>query len=350
MSGSRRLPLWNAIYSLEKQAILDGHYPVGGLFSTIDSLAAKHGVSAITARRVLRLLAEDGLVRNIRHKGSIMARRERERRFFLIMPDEATSITQRTIHVTHHLMQGVHDGARLHKMALQLATQEFLSSPESKGESFVCLYSYLRFTMEDLAELSLNRRIVLLHPPHSFPGIFTTRCDLAAGMGFSVARAALKGHTRIAFLGPDPKSMWFQQRYLGYVNKLTELNLELNMELVGFLSGFNAADEEIGQVMSRILSVKNPPTAVCCTDDRTALSVLKYCQRHRISVPRRLAIIGFDNRHEASLSRPRLATIDAQLSACGRLAVETLNRLIDGETTIKRDQVIQPVFVPGGTL
>ncbi|MFN6017065.1 MAG: substrate-binding domain-containing protein [Verrucomicrobiota bacterium] len=350
MSESRRIPMWNAIYSLEKQAILDGDYPVGGLFSTIDSLAAKHGVSAITARRVLRLLAEDGLVRNIKHKGSIVTRRQTGLRFFLIMPDEATSITQRTIHVTHHLMQGVHDGARLHKLDLQLATEEFLFHPESKGEAFVCHYSYLRCSAEDLAALSLSRKIVLLHPPHAYPGVFTTRCDLAAGMGFSVASAALKGHTRIAFLGPDPKSMWFQQRYLGYVNKLTELNLELNVELVGFLSGLSFKDEEIGEAMSRILSVKNPPTAVCCTDDRVALGVLKYCQRHRISVPRRLAIIGFDNRHEASLSRPRLATIDAQLAACGRLAVETLNRLIDGETAIKRDQVIQPVFIPGETL
>lgn len=350
MSKSQRLPLWNAIYSLEKQAILDGHYSVGGLFCTIDSLAAKHGVSAITARRVLSLLAEDGLVRNIRHKGSIVIRRERERRFFLIMPNEATSITQRTIHVTHHLMKGVYDGARLHKMDIQLANEDFLSVPESKGEAFVCLYSYLRCSMEHLAALSLTRKIVLLHPPHAYSGIFTTRCDLAAGIGFSVARAALKGHTRIAFLGPDPKSMWFQQRYLGYVNKLTELNLELNVEMVGFLSVINFSEEEIEEAMSRILSIKNPPTAVCCTDDRAALGVLKYCQRHRISVPRRLAIIGFDNRHEASLSRPRLSTIDAQLAACGRLAVETLNRLIDGETAIKRDQVIQPVFIPGETL
>ena len=71
-SGSP-IPLYYQIASLLRSRILSGVYPAGGLLSTENELAESFGVSRITSRQALGMLASAGLIERHRGRGTFVA-------------------------------------------------------------------------------------------------------------------------------------------------------------------------------------------------------------------------------------------------------------------------------------
>ncbi|MEW1616535.1 MULTISPECIES: LacI family DNA-binding transcriptional regulator [unclassified Streptomyces] len=78
--------------------------------------------------------------------------------------------------------------------------------------------------------------------------------------------------------------------------------------------------------LRRLMSRRNPPTAIACVNDRTAVGALEAAERMGLAVPSDVALIGHDDIEIASLVRPRLSTIRYPAhevgSTCGRLFLE----------------------------
>jgi DNA-binding LacI/PurR family transcriptional regulator len=133
------------------------------------------------------------------------------------------------------------------------------------------------------------------------------------------------GHTKIQMvLGKSLQSDRSQLRYEGYVNAINAHGLEPTAPVeVDFLS------KDFGFAIEEIVNRNQPPSALFCSNDQLAMTVISQLQRLGISVPDDISIAGFDGIEIGQLMSQRLTSIAQPNSLIGRFAIENLLKLID---------------------
>ena len=77
---------------------------------------------------------------------------------------------------------------------------------------------------------------------------------------------------------------------------------------------------------------KERPTAVVCYNDLVALGVLHAARINHLRVPEDFSVIGIDNISMAEHSNPPLTTIAPPKHRLGRMAMQLLRRMIEGQS------------------
>jgi len=137
------------------------------------------------------------------------------------------------------------------------------------------------------------------------------------------------GHQRIAFVLGHPDHMAVSERFEGYKDGLRESGLKLYKSLC--VQGNNSFDSGV-ECGRRLLSKKQPPTAIFCANDEMAAGVKRVAHEMRISVPRDLSIAGFDDIPLAVQLYPALTTIRQPTYNMAKLATELLIKRLRGES------------------
>lgn len=152
------------------------------------------------------------------------------------------------------------------------------------------------------------------------PGDQVTSDNLGGGAAVAEHLVAA-GHRRIGFLGGLPGPSTTTERASGFLGRLAELGVHLAPELAadGPLS-YESGDERIG----RLLEDPEPPTAVFCVNDITALGAIDGARRRGIAVPERLSVIGYDDIEQAGWAAFRLTTVRQPIAAMADRAVDLL--------------------------
>jgi DNA-binding LacI/PurR family transcriptional regulator len=143
------------------------------------------------------------------------------------------------------------------------------------------------------------------------------------------------GHKRIAYIGDRGGFQSDIERLAGYKQALAFAKYPFLPELVVHGDG---KPEGGGQAMERLLALPNPPTAVFCYNDMSALGALRALHSHGIKVPDELSLVGFDDLAIASYTSPLLTTVSQPKQQMGRMAMEIMIKLlsrIDSKTNIK---------------
>jgi LacI family transcriptional regulator len=114
------------------------------------------------------------------------------------------------------------------------------------------------------------------------------------------------GHKRIGYVGGPSELVIQADRYAGYLDALKAAGLSFIPELVVESNltrqcGFEAA--------TKLLSLNNPPTAIACVNDLTAVGVLEAAHSRGLVIGRDFAVAGFDGIEEAAHTRPPLTTV-----------------------------------------
>ncbi len=137
-------------------------------------------------------------------------------------------------------------------------------------------------------------------------------------------------HIRIGFLSGPSASEASQTRGRGIELALTEGGLHLRPELC--VSSFPSVDGGF-QAMSALLTLPptERPTAVIAYNDVMALGALHAIRAHHMRVPEDISVIGFDDIAMAAHTNPPLTTIAPPKHRMGRLAMQTLRRMIQGQ-------------------
>ena len=73
LNPNSRLPLYHQLYELLQHRIRSGEWKPGDLIPAESELTARHGVSRITVRKVLDMLAQEGLIVRERGRGTFIA-------------------------------------------------------------------------------------------------------------------------------------------------------------------------------------------------------------------------------------------------------------------------------------
>ena len=136
------------------------------------------------------------------------------------------------------------------------------------------------------------------------------------------------GHERIAFVKGHEDHRAIAQRYAGYEDGLREAGIPLRERLI--VQGQNSFDSGV-ECGRRLLSRKNPPTAIFAANDDMAAGVMHEALARGLSVPGDLSVAGFD---DVSLARhvwPTLTTVHQPIKEMAELATKLLFRQIAGE-------------------
>jgi DNA-binding LacI/PurR family transcriptional regulator len=133
----------------------------------------------------------------------------------------------------------------------------------------------------------------------------------------------VRGRTRIAAIGQQPREGTGSVRLQGYRKALEDHGLQYNPDLVVDVARYGRADGRIA--MQGLLALPEPPDAVFCFNDLLALGAIRACIDADVAVPGQVAIAGFDDIQEGQFSNPTLTTISTDLQ---ELAAEALRLLL----------------------
>ncbi|RYZ00844.1 MAG: LacI family transcriptional regulator [Chitinophagaceae bacterium] len=173
----------------------------------------------------------------------------------------------------------------------------------------------------DLAHLQdLKRRgvpLVLFDRVAADTGAPSVSIDDGAAAFLATEHLVQQGYRRIAYIaGPQHVPIW-KERLQGYRRALKKYGLPADRSLV------RTGDVSIASgaaCMESLLQLPEPPDAVCCVEDYTALGALKSLRAAGIDVPRQVGVVGFANELFGQYIDPSLSTIDQQTIRMGEEA------------------------------
>ncbi len=188
--------------------------------------------------------------------------------------------------------------------------------------------------------------IVLVNDQH--PGAFVHSVMICNQEGTKAVTDHLAGlgHRRIAYIGDQFGYQSDTERFAGYREALEAERIPIYPELV--VRG-NGKPEAAMRAMDQLLALSDPPTAVCCYNDMTALGAMRSIRVHGLHVPEDISVAGFDDLFIASYTDPPLTTVRQPMRRMGQLATENLLKLMSGQESVVKIKIKAELFVREST-
>lgn len=137
-----------------------------------------------------------------------------------------------------------------------------------------------------------------------------------------------KGWRDIGFIGNPLHSTGFMERYEGYMGVMYHFGLSPKSEwLVTDLDQTHVYDYK--RLRSKLGEIKEFPEAFICTNDNLAVLAAKILAEFGLSVPKDIALLGFDNSIIGKMSTPSITSIDVQCALQADTSVRVLISYIE---------------------
>lgn len=181
-----------------------------------------------------------------------------------------------------------------------------------------------------------------------YPGAFVHSVMITNLEGMRAAAEHLVGlgHRRIAYLGDQFGYQSDAERLAGYRAALDGAGIPPMPELV--VRGDGKAEAAMA-AMEKLLVLAQPPTAVCCYNDMSALGAMRQIRVRGLRVPEDISVAGFDDLFFASYMQPPLTTVRQPMRRMGQLAMENLFKLMSGEESVAQVKVDTELVVREST-
>lgn len=157
-----------------------------------------------------------------------------------------------------------------------------------------------------------------------------------------------KGHRRIAYLSFSANHDATILRTRGYFEALDAAGIDRDPALV--IPSEIAADDANGEeqllwdAIDRLLALPEPPTVICCGNDRMAMRAYGILRTRGLALPDDISVTGYDNyRMITETLFPTLTSVDLPYHAIGIRATQILLGAIEGTSEMPE----APVLVSG---
>lgn len=182
---------------------------------------------------------------------------------------------------------------------------------------------------ERLNELSsLKSNIVVWGGREGNPNYTLVGSDNKQGGHLACEHLLSLGRRRILFLG-DIELPEVALRYEGYKRAHKEAGIPVEG---GLILRQNFGGETAFYSIKDFLAVGHEFDAVFAASDVLAMAAIQALQSFGKRVPEDVAVVGYDNVGQASMSTPSLTTIDQNITQGGQILVDLLMDKIDGKT------------------
>jgi LacI family transcriptional regulator len=288
--------------------------------ATVSRTMNRHpGVQPQLAKRVLKVVEEMGYFPSTQARALVSGR---SRIFGLIVSEITNPFFPEIVHVFEEtaiqhnyeilVTSTVHDTERM-----KTAVRRML---EHRVEGV----AVMTFGMEEslLDDLKLrNVPLVLVDVGPARPRVSNIRIDYLHGIRQAVQHLAALRHEKIAFITGPLTLQSARARKEAFVQSMNEIGMEPEPQLV--VEGDHTL-EGGQQAFTKLWALKARPTAILCSNDMTAIGVMREGYGKKIPIPGELSVIGFDNIHLAQYILPPLTTVEMSQAQLGRLAFQAL--------------------------
>ena len=172
----------------------------------------------------------------------------------------------------------------------------------------------------------LNVPVVLLNcytADHAFPAVVPG--EIAGGQS-ATQHLIENGHRRIGTILGESWMEGAQDRLEGYRRALATADIPFDPTLV--VEGDWSASAGY-QGTRKLLALKEPPTAIFCQNDRTAIGCFEALKEAGLSIPEDISVVGYDDEEISRHLHPRLTTSILPHRAMGQWAIERLSEPFD---------------------
>ncbi len=182
-----------------------------------------------------------------------------------------------------------------------------------------------------------NLPMVFLDEGPDEQGISLLKLDYSPGIRQAVQHLAVLGHRKIAYVSGPSRIGSPQLRLMAFQHSLVECGISSRAEWLAQGDG----SMEGGIVAAQwLLSSREQPTAVVCSNEMTVIGMLQWLYRAGIKVPDDLSIIGFNDSHLAQILIPPLTTIELSSMELSQAAVTALRAYLEEEMLPERNYSI----------
>lgn len=296
--------------------------------ATVSRTINRHpSVQPQLAKRVLKIVEELGYFPNTQARALVSGR---SRIFGLIVSEITNPFFPEIVHVFE-------ETAIQHKYEILVTstvhdTERMKTSVRRMLEHRVEGVAVMTFGMEEslLDDLKLrNVPLVFVDVGPARPRVSSIRIDYLHGIRQAVQHLAALRHERIAFIAGPLTLKSAKARKEAFVQSMREIGLEAASQMI--VEGDHSL--EGGQAaFAELLELRERPTAILCSNDMTAIGVMRKSYEAKIAIPRELSVIGFDNIRLSQYVLPPLTTIEMSQAELGRLAFQALLSDVQRET------------------
>lgn len=286
-------------------------------------------VDAQMAKRVWKAIAELGYYPNRQARALVSGRSH----VFGLIVSEITNPffpeivqTFETLAVEHHyeilLTSTIHDPRRM-----ELAVRRMI-------EGRVDGVAILTFGMEDYLLEHLRFRnlpLVFVDIGPKVPRVSNIRVDYADGIRQAVQHLAALRHERIGFITGPLRLRSAVARKDAFEASMGEIGLAVKSDFV--VEGDHRL-EGGKKALLKLSELRELPTALLCSNDMTAIGVMREAFELGIKVPQELSVVGFDDIHMSEFLTPPLTTVQMSQSELAKLAFEALLKEVKREIPV----------------
>jgi len=191
----------------------------------------------------------------------------------------------------------------------------------------------LTFGMEESLMKDLRfRKVPLVFVdvgPHIL-GVSNIRINYQHGIRQAVQHLAAFRHTRIAFVTGPPHLKSAEARKLAFEESMKEIGLKVLPELI--VVGDHTMEGGM-RALTELVRLPERPTAVMCSNDMTAIGVMREAYDCGIGIPQDLSVVGFDDIRLAHFIIPPLTSIEMSQVELAKLAFKALINEVERDAT-----------------
>ena len=177
------------------------------------------------------------------------------------------------------------------------------------------------------------------------PGVANIVLDQETGIRLGIEHLISLGHRKIAFMKGQPHSSDSEERWQAVCKVSRELGLEMDLDLVINLEFNDPSPQLAYPYVKRLLKRKKPFTALFAYNDIAAIGAIRAIREEGLQIPSDISVVGFDDIPWAAFHTPSLTTVRQPLDKMGKIAADTIVRMIEGEKEQPSQIAIEPTLV-----
>jgi DNA-binding LacI/PurR family transcriptional regulator len=145
----------------------------------------------------------------------------------------------------------------------------------------------------------------------------------------AVSHLISQHYKKIAFIAGKPQIPSSRLREKGYTQALEENGIPIDQKLI---KRGDSTHESGVKLCEELIKMKNPPDAILTGNNLITLGALETIHKYGLSIPKDIAIIGFDDMNWSNSLNPPLTAVRQPAYEIGKRAAELLIQRIDDPT------------------
>ncbi|MBF0197226.1 MAG: GntR family transcriptional regulator [Planctomycetes bacterium] len=333
-----------------KEDILNQTLKKGDKIPSYDELSKVYGINRLTARKALKELEKSKLIYSIPAKGTYVGSPKVSREPKAQARNKTIGIISTLFSFEdlgyHHLdlIGALRQQASQLKYHIQLLSLSN-SGPDSKEWQDFSDYDLFGLLVigpmedEQMSFLASHFSMIHIDSQRTINRVSCINIDNIQGGYLAGDLLIQKGHRDIAII--EGGQQCSADRITGFKRAIDASGVKVELQIYhgNFKSytGYACAEE--------VLNNQKGASAIFCLNDEMAAGAIQKLTQSGVSIPKEVAVVGYDNSRIASLIEPSLTTIGISTLNMARAAIESLALSVETSDPMTSNTLVNPVLI-----